>query len=181
MTHPGLRVGHQERDQVVEHVKAAYADGRLDKDEMDERLHLAMTARTHADLAPIMADLYGPRVDYAPRPPDSRCSRDTPGTGDRLGGGAAHLLSLFGFFVIGPLIVLLAANRSSPYIRTHAVEALNFHLTMLGGSLLLMFTVVGVILLPFLWVMGVVLSVIGGVSALAGVRYRYPLTVRLVK
>ncbi|GII54785.1 hypothetical protein Pth03_31740 [Planotetraspora thailandica] len=180
MAHPGLRVGHHERDQVVEHVKAAYADGRLDKDEMDERLHRAMTARTHADLAPILADLYGPRVDYAPRPPQPGCGPDVAGTGDRLAGGMAHLLSLFGFFVIGPLIVLLA-GRSSPFIRKQAAEALNFHLTMLGGSLALMFTVVGVFLLPFLWIVGIVLSVVAGVSALAGGHFRYPLTVRLVK
>src|SRR5690242_18035070 len=59
MPHPQLRVTNQDREQVVEHVKAAYAEGRLDKHEMDERLHLAMTARTHADLVPIMNDLYG--------------------------------------------------------------------------------------------------------------------------
>ncbi|GAB3903288.1 hypothetical protein GCM10027612_69600 [Microbispora bryophytorum subsp. camponoti] len=72
MPHPQLRVTNQDREQVVEHVKAAYAEGRLDKYEMDERLHLAMTARTHADLVPIMNDLYGTRPAYVPRPPAYR-------------------------------------------------------------------------------------------------------------
>jgi uncharacterized Tic20 family protein len=77
--------------------------------------------------------------------------------------------------------MLLAGGRTSPYIRRHALEALNFHLTVLGATLLLPFTVIGVVLLPFIWILGFVLSVVGGVAALADGRFRYPLTVRLVK
>lgn len=177
--HPQLRVTNQDREQVVEHVKAAYAEGRLDKHEMDERLHLAMTARTHADLIPIMNDLYGSRPVYVPRPPAY-----TPGVlqgADRLGGAASHLFALFGLFIVGPLLMMVTAGRTSPFVRRHAVETLNFHLTVLGATVLLPFTVVGVILLPVIWVLGLVLSVIGGVSALAGNDFRYPLTLRLVK
>jgi uncharacterized Tic20 family protein len=179
MPHPQLRVTNQDREQVVEHVKAAYAEGRLDKAEMDERLDLAMTARTHADLIPIMNDLYGSSPAYLPRPRvyDPRALDPR----DRLLGSAAHLLSLCGLFVLGPLVILLAAGHTSPYIRRHAVESLNFHLTVLGATILLPFTVVGVILVPVIWVAGLVLSIIGGVSALADGEFRYPLTVRLVK
>ncbi|WP_432924571.1 DUF1707 and DUF4870 domain-containing protein [Microbispora sp. CA-135349] len=180
MPHPNLRVTNQDREQVVEHVKAAYAEGRLDKHEMDERLHLAMTARTHADLVPIMNDLYGTRPAYVPRPPSSYRSA-APDGGDRVGGAASHLFALLGLFIIGPLLMMVTAGRTSPYIRKHAVESLNFHLTMLGATVLLPFTVVGVVLLPVIWVVGLVLCVVGGVSALAGTEFRYPLTIRLVK
>ncbi|GII27716.1 hypothetical protein Pmi06nite_11580 [Planotetraspora mira] len=180
MPHPGLRVTNQDRERVVEHVQAAFAEGRLDKDEMDERLHLAMTARTHADLLPIMNDLYGARAEFEPSPPSAAADPE-PDAGERVGGAAAHLLTLCGLFVIGPLIMLLAGGRTSPYIRRHALEALNFHLTVLGATLLLPFTVIGVVLLPFIWILGFVLSVVGGVAALADGRFRYPLTVRLVK
>ncbi|WP_285707421.1 DUF1707 and DUF4870 domain-containing protein [Microtetraspora sp. NBRC 16547] len=194
-----MRVTNQDRDQVVEHVKAAYAEGRLDKFEMDERLHQAMTARTHADLIPIMDDLYGVQAAaYTPPPgpavPPSRQARAAgyhpragyPGAvpvdgGDRVGGAAAHLLTLCGLFVVGPLIMLLTAGRTSPFIRRHAAESLNFHLTVLGATLLLPFTVVGLVLIPFIWILGFVLAVVGGVSAIAGGDFRYPLTVRLVK
>nr|WP_067185631.1 DUF1707 and DUF4870 domain-containing protein [Microtetraspora niveoalba] len=194
--HPDLRVTNHDRDQVVEHVKAAYAEGRLEKFEMDERLHQAMTARTHADLIPIMDDLYGSRAAayVPPAPPPGRHPRAAgyapragygdagpADGGDRVGGAAAHLLTLCGLFVVGPLIMLLTAGRTSPFIRRHAVESLNFHLTVLGATMLLPFTVIGVVLIPFLWVLGFVLAVVGGVSAVAGGDFRYPLTVRLVK
>ncbi|HUR08523.1 MAG TPA: DUF1707 domain-containing protein, partial [Nonomuraea sp.] len=67
-----LRVTNQDREHVVEHVQAAYAEGRFDKIEFDDRLDRAMTARTHGDLMPIMAELYGasavPRIRPMPAP-----------------------------------------------------------------------------------------------------------------
>ncbi|MEU6411408.1 DUF1707 and DUF4870 domain-containing protein [Microbispora sp. NPDC046933] len=174
-----MRVTNQDREQVVEHVKAAYAEGRLDKHEMDERLHLAMTARTHADLVPIMNDLYGTRPAYVPRPPVYQ--RAATDGGDRVGAAASHLFALLGLFIVGPLLMMVTAGRTSPYIRKHAVESLNFHLTVLGATVLLPFTVVGVFLLPVIWVVGLVLAVVGGVSALAATEFRYPLTIRLIK
>ncbi|WP_405394327.1 DUF1707 and DUF4870 domain-containing protein [Microbispora hainanensis] len=181
MPHPQLRVTNQDREQVVEHVKAAYAEGRLDKHEMDERLHLAMTARTHGDLVPIMNDLYGTRPAYLPRPPVYQPRAAAPDGGDRVGAAASHLFGLMGLFIVGPLLMMVTAGRTSPYIRKHAVESLNFHLTMLGATVLLPFTVVGLVLVPVIWVVGLVLCVVGGVSALAATEFRYPLTIRLIK
>ncbi|MBP2706657.1 DUF1707 and DUF4870 domain-containing protein [Microbispora sp. RL4-1S] len=186
MPHPHLRVTDKDREQVVEHVKGAFSEGRLDKAEMDERLHLAMTARTHADLVPIMNDLYGYRPAYIPRPPASGArtqgyAAQPSESGERLLGAAAHLLPLLGFFLIGPLIVLLTAGRTSPSVRGQAVEALNFQLTMLGATIVLPFTVIGLVLVPFIWIVGFVLWVVAGVSALAGNEFRYPLTLRPVK
>jgi uncharacterized Tic20 family protein len=175
-----LRVTNQDREHVVEHVKAAYAEGRLDKFEFDERLERAMTARTHGDLMPIMTELYGPNAvpRMTPAPPQPMAQ---PESNERLGASAGHLLTLLGFPVIAPLILMLAAGKTSPYIRRHAVEALNFQLTLVGASILLPLTLVGVILVPVIWVVGAVLSIVAGVSALSGGEYRYPMTIRLVK
>lgn len=185
---PRLRVSNQDRDQVVEHVTSAYAEGRLDKTEFDERLHQAMTARTHADLAPIMRDLYGtPAVAPRPVPPPQRhaCGRPRYGMpvtgGERFGAMAAHLLPVFGLSFVGPLIMLLTGGRTSPFIRAHAVEALNFHLTVAGAVLLLPFTIVGALLIPVILIVAVVLGVVGAASAGGDTPYRYPFTLRLVK
>ena len=53
----GLRVSHEDRDQVAETLRVAAGDGRLSSDELDERLERALTARTYDDLAVLVADL----------------------------------------------------------------------------------------------------------------------------
>ncbi|MFC4531962.1 DUF1707 and DUF4870 domain-containing protein [Sphaerisporangium dianthi] len=182
--HSQLRITDHDRDQVVEHVTAAYAEGRLDKDEFDDRLHHAMTARTHADLVPVMRDLYPSQsMPRTPAPP-LRAPARYPGAltgGDRLGAAAAHLLPLLGLSVIGPLIMLLTGGRTSPFIRRHAVESLNFHLTMLGATIVLPFTVIGVVLIPVIWITAFVLGIVGAAAALNDNSFRYPLTLRLIK
>jgi class 3 adenylate cyclase len=52
-----LRASHADRDRVVEVLKAAAADGRLTSDDLDQRLETALTARTVAELDPLVADL----------------------------------------------------------------------------------------------------------------------------
>ncbi|QFY14783.1 DUF4870 domain-containing protein [Nonomuraea phyllanthi] len=177
-----LRVTHQDREHVVEHVKAAYAEGRFDKLEFDDRLERAMTARTHGDLMPIMTELYGaqavPHLEPLPQP--VRPER-APESNERLGAAVGHLLMAIGVPIIGPLILMLTGGKTSPYIRRQAVEALNFQITVVGASFILPFTVIGVVLVPIIWVAAVVLSIVAGVSALAESNFRYPLTVRLVK
>ena len=56
-----LRISHADRDRVAEVLREAAGDGRIDADELDERLSAAYAARTHADLVPITADLPDPR------------------------------------------------------------------------------------------------------------------------
>jgi Domain of unknown function (DUF1707) len=55
---PGqLRASHQDRDRVVEILRVAAGDGRLTAEELDERLEVALTARTFAELAALTTDL----------------------------------------------------------------------------------------------------------------------------
>ncbi|SPL90148.1 unnamed protein product [[Actinomadura] parvosata subsp. kistnae] len=168
---------------MVEHVKAAYAEGRFDKLEFDDRLERAMTARTHGDLVPIMNELYGPEaVPKAVAFPHAPSSVTVPAeSNERLGAALAHGLPLVGFPILGPLLLLLTGGKTSAYIRKHALEALNFQITVVGASVLLPLTVIGVVLLPFIWVAAVILSIVGGVAALTEGNFRYPLTIRLVK
>ena len=52
-----LRASHDDRDRVVELLRVSAGDGRLTAEELDERLELAMTARTYGQLAKLVADL----------------------------------------------------------------------------------------------------------------------------
>ncbi len=52
-----LRASHMDRDRVVELLRVAAGDGRLTPEELDERLELALTARTYSELAVLTTDL----------------------------------------------------------------------------------------------------------------------------
>jgi hypothetical protein len=52
-----LRASHADRDQVVDALQAAAGDGRLTPEELDERLELALNAKTYAELAVLLRDL----------------------------------------------------------------------------------------------------------------------------
>lgn len=52
-----LRASHEDRDRVVEQLRVAAGDGRLTADELDERLELALTARTYGELDVLLEDL----------------------------------------------------------------------------------------------------------------------------
>jgi len=65
-----LRASDADRERVVELLNLAYSEGQLSKDEYDARLDSAMSARTFADLDPLVTDL-----------PAARPSLVLPGTG----------------------------------------------------------------------------------------------------
>jgi hypothetical protein len=53
----GLRVSHEDRDQVAEQLRISAGDGRLTAEELDERLEKALTARTYGELELLLLDL----------------------------------------------------------------------------------------------------------------------------
>ena len=62
-----------DRVQVIVTLKAAFVQGRLTEDEYDARVGKASAARTHADLAPLIADI--PAGSATPRPPTATDAR----------------------------------------------------------------------------------------------------------
>ena len=67
---PSLRASDADRDRVIEVLRAAVADGRLDPAEFDQRLDAALAARTIDALAPLTADLItAPGNDGSPALP----------------------------------------------------------------------------------------------------------------
>jgi hypothetical protein len=52
-----IRAGDRDRDAVVQRIQQAFAEGRLDDEEFDQRTRAALTARLSTDLAVLTADL----------------------------------------------------------------------------------------------------------------------------
>jgi hypothetical protein len=61
-----LRISDQDRQQVAEVLRQAAGEGRIDLDELDQRLDATFAAKTYADLVPITADLPVPGPNRAP-------------------------------------------------------------------------------------------------------------------
>lgn len=72
-----LRVSDSERAQVAEALSRHFGEGRLDHEELNERLQAAMSAKTRADLTPLLADL--PPEVAEPSPPKGRPRLPRPG------------------------------------------------------------------------------------------------------
>jgi ferric-dicitrate binding protein FerR (iron transport regulator) len=64
---PDLRAGDEDRDRTISLIREAYAEGRLDGDEFQERMGQAQQARTFGDLDALVRDLPG-RTAVAPQP-----------------------------------------------------------------------------------------------------------------
>jgi hypothetical protein len=57
MAEDGLRASHEDRDRVVDVLRVAAGDGRLSAEELDQRIELALAARTYGELSTLVADL----------------------------------------------------------------------------------------------------------------------------
>lgn len=67
-TNAGLRASDADRAQVADVLSAAYAEGRLTRDEHDERIDQAMAAKTFDELIPVTRDLV---YTTTPKPPSA--------------------------------------------------------------------------------------------------------------
>ncbi|WP_405440356.1 DUF1707 domain-containing protein [Streptomyces avidinii] len=81
---PELRASDADRDRVVERLRDAVAEGRLDMEEFEERLEAAYKSRTYAELEPLTRDLPAPAGGPAGRPSTAA----EPWTG-RIGGAGS--------------------------------------------------------------------------------------------
>ena len=142
-------------------------------------------------------------MSYPPGPPTPPPGEDPYGYGQPAGAAptseernwalAAHVGSLvaawFALAFLAPLIVLLVKGKDSAFVRRHAVESLNFQLSMLiylGVAFVLALVTLGiglVIIVPVAIVVGIVYLVVvilATIKASNGEDYRYPLTIRMV-
>jgi hypothetical protein len=64
-----LRASDADREAVAERLRGAAVEGRLEPDELEQRLDAALRARTYGELGRLTADLPSPRVARRPRAP----------------------------------------------------------------------------------------------------------------
>jgi len=135
-----IRASDADRERVTARLRDHFAEGRLTREELDERVAAALDAKTFGDLRPIMADLPGPAPVMAGAGPAPRGVRPGPvyvRRGPRLlplallvllvaavapGAGFA-LLALFQIFLAFALLAgvagLFAAHRFRRRMRQH--------------------------------------------------------------
>jgi uncharacterized Tic20 family protein len=123
-----------------------------------------------------------------------------PGPDERQWAMFAHLSALAGALVsswfggfgvfVGPLVIWLLKKDTMPFVDDQGKEALNFNITMavilFGLFLMTIFTLgIGIIVTgPLFALVGLVwlaFTIVAAIRANEGRRYRYPLTVRLIK
>jgi hypothetical protein len=114
---------------------------------------------------------------FSERPPPGHGT-----TADRAWAVAAHV-GLVPLPIAVPLAVVLFRGHLSPYVCHQAVEALNFHITVvlaLLGCSLLAVVAGGIVALPLVLVAATVLAVRAAVAARRGAWHRYPVCLRLL-
>ena len=90
----GLRASDAERERVAEALRRHHVDGRIDTDELQERLERCYAARTGGELTALLADLPG---EAPPRRPYPRAGRT------RWPLAAAVLIVLLAFATVGAI------------------------------------------------------------------------------
>ena len=73
-----LRISDADRHKVAEVLREAAGEGRIDLDELDERLEAAYAAKTYADLVPLTIDLPAVRPAGSPATPVPRPAASVP-------------------------------------------------------------------------------------------------------
>jgi uncharacterized protein len=85
--------------------------------------------------------------------------------------------------IIPALILWLIKKDESPFIDDHGREAVNFQLSLLIyglASVALFICGIGLLMLPLVYILGIVGMILAAIAAHRGQFYRYPMTLRLI-
>jgi uncharacterized protein len=101
-----------------------------------------------------------------------------------------HLVALLGVplplvgHVVGPVVVWTMKRDDHPFIDDQGNESVNFQISMviyMIAAIIGICLVVGLFLLPVLWVTNVIMVIVAAIKASNGEAYRYPFCLRLIK
>jgi len=102
----------------------------------------------------------------------------------------AHLSSFLGWIgiplanIIAPLVIWQVKKEDMPFASSQAKECLNFQISMTIYAIIsaiLCFVVIGFLLIPALYVIDIVFTIIAAIKSNDGIPYQYPLTIRFIK
>jgi hypothetical protein len=96
-----IRISDADRERVTARLRDHFAEGRLSRDELDERITAALAAKTFGDLRRIMADL----PDPLPVAPQTRPSAPWAAHRGFALGRRPRLLPLVAFALIAALVI----------------------------------------------------------------------------
>jgi uncharacterized protein len=125
-----------------------------------------------------------PPAQNSPPPGPSGLSPEQERTWAVVAHAGSFLAAYVALGFLCPLIVLLVKGNDSDFIRSHAVESLNFRITAAILTVvfaILIIVVIGIFLLVALGIVYVVFVILASVAANRGQLYRYPVSLRLVK
>ena len=95
----------------------------------------------------------------------------------------AHAGGIF-FGFLPALVIYLTKGNESPYVKAEATEALNFQITLAIAYVVasvLIIVLIGLLMLPVIWIASVAFMIMAAVSVNNGNAYRYPVNIRLIK
>ena len=106
-----MRASDADRDAVVDRLREAAGEGRLEPDELEQRVDGALRARTYGDLAQLLADLpaYG-------RMPSPRTRWRTDPLARSAAFGAALLVAVIVAFAVVAVVVMLVLAAAGLWI-----------------------------------------------------------------
>ena len=101
---------------------------------------------------------------------------------DRQWGSFAHLGGILG--ILPSLIIWLVFKDRGSFANSEGKEALNFQITAAIAEVIgymLMPVLIGFVIVPAVYAVRIVLSILGYLKAKDGIGYRYPFALRLIK
>ena len=83
--------------------------------------------------------------------------------------------------VLAPLIIYLVKKDESDFIRQHALESLNFQISLVIIVILLIVSLIGLLIVWAVGLIATILVIVATIKASEGKLYRYPMSIRLIK
>lgn len=118
-----------------------------------------------------------------PPPPAAQPVQPLGQSEERLYATLGHIgIILVGF--IAPLIFWLIGKDRSRFVDNQGKEALNFSILVTIGYVIGSITapiLIGLLILPAVWIISLIFCIQGGIAANKGVEYRYPFNWRIIK
>ena len=114
---PAWLAGSADRERTVGVLRAAFTEGRLSRDELDDRVARAYSARTYGDLWALVADLPAGPLPYPVGLPYQQASPAVPPSAEpdtSWHSAAALVITALVIFTLAALVTAIATAHATP-------------------------------------------------------------------